>query len=64
MGATVKELNIKGLLHPLCSEIFKNPHGTPVQLYKHQQIKKIIGVKNPLHYPIKIHKVKCLEITP
>jgi len=63
MGATVKELTIKGLLHPLCSEIFKNPHGTPVQLYKHQQIKNYRD-KKPLHYPIKIQKMKCLEITP
>ncbi|WP_049757144.1 DEAD/DEAH box helicase [Ammonifex degensii] len=36
-ASTVEELCRKGLLHPLCAEIFRQENGQPLRLFRHQQ---------------------------
>jgi len=42
---TVENLCQKGLLHPLCSLIFRKPDGDPIRLYAHQQEAILKGIK-------------------
>lgn len=47
-GKTIEELVLKGEIHPLCGEIFRNKDGSSLRLFHHQEeaIKRALSLKH------------------